>query len=148
VFINGQMVKNIPVSLGKGGTTKGSKGETIDFWTRSGVHVLLTKEPQVVMSSASYGITNKNDPNYYSETIKLACRISLGGEFVHLADWNIPAQGHRNTSHGCVNVGPDNARWFYNTFTVGDVVEVRNTPKNLPLTDGLGDWNVPWSQWA
>jgi lipoprotein-anchoring transpeptidase ErfK/SrfK len=148
VFINGQMVKNMPVSLGKGGTTKGSKGETIDFWTRSGVHVVLTKEPQVVMSSASYGITNKNDPNYYSETIKLACRISLGGEFVHLADWNIPAQGHRNTSHGCVNVGPDNARWFYNTFTVGDVVQVRNTPKNLPLTDGLGDWNVPWSQWT
>jgi lipoprotein-anchoring transpeptidase ErfK/SrfK len=147
VFINGQMVKNMPVSLGKGGTTKGSKGETIDFWTRSGVHVLLTKEAQVVMSSASYGITNKNDPNYYSETIKLACRISLSGEYVHLADWNIPAQGHRNTSHGCVNVGPDNARWFYNTFTVGDVVEVRNTPKNLPVTDGVGDWNVRWSDW-
>jgi len=148
VFINGQMVKNIPVSMGKGGSTKGSKGETIDFWTRSGVHVLLTKEPQTVMSSASYGITDKKNPNYYSETIKLACRISLSGEYVHMADWNIPAQGHRNTSHGCVNVGPDNAKWFYNTFGVGDVVEVRNTPKNLPLTDGVGDWNVPWSQWT
>jgi lipoprotein-anchoring transpeptidase ErfK/SrfK len=148
VFINGQMVRNIPVSMGKGGSTKGSKGETIDFWTRSGVHVLLTKESQTVMSSASYGITDKNNPNYYSETIKLACRISLSGEYVHMADWNIPAQGHRNTSHGCVNVGPDNAKWFYNTFGVGDVVEVRNTPKNLSLTDGLGDWNVSWSQWT
>ncbi len=148
VFINGQMVKNIPVSLGKGGSTKGSKGETVEFWTRSGVHVLLTKEAQTTMSSASYGITDKNNPNYYSETIKLACRISLSGEYVHLADWNIPAQGHRNTSHGCVNVGPDNARWFYNTFGVGDVVEVRNTPKKLPLVDGIGDWNVPWSQWT
>jgi lipoprotein-anchoring transpeptidase ErfK/SrfK len=148
VFINGQMVRNIPVSMGKGGSTKGAKGETVEFWTRSGVHVLMTKEAQTTMSSASYGITDKNNPNYYSETIKLACRISLSGEYVHMADWNIPAQGHRNTSHGCVNVGPDNARWFFNTFGVGDVVEVRNTPKSLPVTDGIGDWNVPWGQWT
>ncbi|WP_433219269.1 L,D-transpeptidase [Dactylosporangium sp. CS-047395] len=146
-WIDGQMVKKIPVSMGKGGETKGSKGETIDFFTRSGVHVLMTKEPLVTMSSASYGITDKNNPNYYEEKIKLACRISLSGEYVHLADWNIPQQGKSNTSHGCINVAPANAQWFYDTFDVGDVVEVKNTPKNLPLTDGLGDWSMPWSQW-
>jgi lipoprotein-anchoring transpeptidase ErfK/SrfK len=146
-WIDGQMVKKIPVSMGKGGTTKGSKGEEIDFWTRSGVHVLMTKEPVVTMSSASYGITDKNNPNYYEEKIKLACRISLAGEYVHLADWNIPSQGKANTSHGCINVAPANAQWFYDTFDTGDVVEVRNTPKQLPLTDGLGDWNVAWNQW-
>ncbi|MFD0580079.1 L,D-transpeptidase [Dactylosporangium darangshiense] len=146
-WIDGQMVKKIPVSMGKGGSTTGSKGEEIDFFTRSGVHVLMTKEPLVTMSSASYGITDKNNPNYYEEKIKLACRISLSGEYVHLADWNIPQQGKANTSHGCINVAPANAQWFYDTFDTGDVVEVRNTPKQLPLTDGLGDWNVAWSQW-
>ncbi|WP_433086673.1 L,D-transpeptidase [Dactylosporangium sp. CA-052675] len=146
-YIDGQMVKKIPISMGKGGTTTGSKGETIDFFTRSGVHVLMTKEPIVTMSSASYGITDKKNPNYYEEQIKLACRISLSGEYVHSADWNIPSQGKANTSHGCVNVAPANAQWFYDTFDTGDVVEVRNTPKNLPLTDGVGDWNVPWNQW-
>ncbi|MEU7870870.1 Ig-like domain-containing protein [Dactylosporangium sp. NPDC049140] len=146
-YIDGQMVKKIPVSMGKGGTTTGSKGETIDFFTRSGVHVLMTKEPVVTMSSASYGITDKNNPNYYEEKIKLACRISLSGEYVHLADWNIPSQGKANTSHGCINVAPANAQWFYDTFDTGDVVEVRNTPKNLPVTDGLGDWTIPWAQW-
>ncbi|WP_433607724.1 L,D-transpeptidase [Dactylosporangium sp. CA-139114] len=146
-YIDGQMVKKIPISMGKGGTTTGSKGETIDFFTRSGVHVLMTKEPIVTMSSASYGITDKKNPNYYEEQIKLACRISLSGEYVHSADWNIPSQGKANTSHGCVNVAPANAQWFYDTFDTGDVVEVRNTPKNLPLTDGIGDWNVPWHQW-
>ncbi|WP_432992831.1 L,D-transpeptidase [Dactylosporangium sp. CA-233914] len=146
-YVDGQMVKKIPVSMGKGGTTTGSKGETIDFFTRSGVHVLMTKEPLVTMSSASYGITDKNNPNYYEEKIKLACRISLSGEYVHMADWNIPQQGKANTSHGCINVAPANAQWFYDTFDVGDVVEVRNTPKNLPLVDGLGDWNVAWGQW-
>nr|BFE61313.1 Ig-like domain-containing protein [Dactylosporangium thailandense] len=146
-YVDGQMVKKIPISMGKGGTTTGSKGETIDFFTRSGVHVLMTKEPVVTMSSASYGITDKKNPNYYEEQIKLACRISLSGEYVHSADWNIPSQGKANTSHGCVNVAPANAQWFYDTFDTGDVVEVRNTPKNLPLTDGVGDWNVAWSQW-
>jgi lipoprotein-anchoring transpeptidase ErfK/SrfK len=146
-WIDGQMVKKIPVSMGKGGSTTGSKGEEIDFFTRSGVHVLMTKEPLVTMSSASYGITDKNNPNYYEEKIKLACRISLSGEYVHLADWNIPQQGKANTSHGCINVAPANAQWFYDTFDTGDVVEVRNTPKQLPLTDGLGDWNVAWPQW-
>ncbi|MER7283269.1 Ig-like domain-containing protein [Dactylosporangium sp. NPDC000244] len=146
-YVDGQMVKKIPISMGKGGTTTGSKGETIDFFTRSGVHVLMTKEPIVTMSSASYGITDKKNPNYYEEQIKLACRISLSGEYVHSADWNIPSQGKANTSHGCVNVAPANAQWFYDTFDTGDVVEVRNTPKNLPLTDGVGDWNVAWSQW-
>ncbi|HTJ36793.1 MAG TPA: Ig-like domain-containing protein [Dactylosporangium sp.] len=146
-WIDGQMVKKIPVSMGKGGSTTGSKGEEIDFFTRSGVHVLMTKEPLVTMSSASYGITDKNNPNYYEEKIKLACRISLSGEYVHLADWNIPQQGKANTSHGCINVAPANAQWFYDTFDTGDVVEVRNTPKQLPLTDGLGDWNVAWAQW-
>jgi len=147
VFLNGQLIRTIPVSLGKGGSTKGSKGETIDFWTRSGVHVLLTKEPDVVMSSASYGITNKSDPNFYEEHIKLCCRISLSGEYVHLRDWQVDALGKRNTSHGCVNVGAAHAQWFYDNFQIGDVVEVRNTPKQLTLTDGVGDWNVSWAQW-
>ncbi|MEV6926571.1 Ig-like domain-containing protein [Dactylosporangium sp. NPDC051485] len=146
-FIDGQMVKQIPVSLGRGGTTTGSKGETIDFFTRSGVHVLMTKEPVITMSSASYGITDKKNPNFYEEPVKLACRISLSGEYVHLADWNIPSQGKANTSHGCINVAPANAQWFYDTFDTGDIVEVRNTPKQLPLTDGLGDWNVAWGSW-
>lgn len=147
-YVDGQMVRRIPCSMGKGGKGAiGSKGEKIDYLTASGVHVLMTKEPLVTMSSASYGVTNKNDPNYYEEKIRLACRISLSGEYVHLADWNIPKHGKENTSHGCVNIAPDHAKWFYDTFDVGDVVEVRNTPKQLTLTDGLGDWNVPYAEW-
>jgi lipoprotein-anchoring transpeptidase ErfK/SrfK len=148
VFIDGVLSKTIPISMGKGGYTKGSKGETIDFFTRSGIHVVLTKEPSVTMSSATYGITNPKDPNYYSETIQLACRISLSGEYVHSAPWSVGDQGKRNVSHGCINVSPANAQWFYNTFVAGDVVEVRNTPVQLPLTDGLGDWDVPWASWG
>jgi lipoprotein-anchoring transpeptidase ErfK/SrfK len=146
-YIDGQMVRNIPVSLGKGGGTTGSKGEQISFTTNSGPHVILEKVPVVRMSSASFGITDPKNANFYDEQVRLACRISFGGEYVHLADWNISAHGVRNTSHGCVNVGPANAQWFYDTFQVGDVVEVRGTSRWLQLTDGLGDWAIAWDKW-
>jgi len=148
VYINGQQVKAFPISAGKGGTTKGANGETIDFFTRTGPHVVLEKEQTVEMSSASYGITNPKDPNYYKEDISLCLRITYSGEYTHAAGWNIPDHGQRNVSHGCVNMNPDHAQWLFSTFTLGDVVDVKNTPVQLPVWDGIGDWNVAWSQYG
>ncbi|MEU2614279.1 Ig-like domain-containing protein [Micromonospora sp. NPDC007271] len=147
VYIDGRMVRDIPISMGKGGTTRGTNGELINYWTRSGPHVVMTREPSHRMTSSSYGVADPKDPNYYDEVIQLCLRISYSGEFVHMADWNIGAQGNRNTSHGCINVGPAHARWFYDTFRLGDVVDVRNTPRRMGLTDGVGDWTIPWDKW-
>jgi hypothetical protein len=44
-------------------------------------------------------------------------------------------------------MSPNDAVWFYNTFSWGDVVDVRNTGKPMDLTDGLGDWTLSWDQW-
>lgn len=56
--------------------------------------------------------------------------------------------GATNTSHGCLNVSPSNAQWFYDHVKRGDIVEVVNTVGGtLPGIDGLGDWNIPWDQW-
>jgi lipoprotein-anchoring transpeptidase ErfK/SrfK len=156
VYIDGKLVRTvngrdvsrgIPISMGKGGTTTGAGGQVIDFWTRSGPHVVTLKYDEYRMTSASFGITDKNHPDYYDERIKKSIRISGAGEFVHLADWNIPAHGVRNTSHGCINVAPAYIYWFFDNFGAGDIVDVRNTPKKLPLTDGLGDWTMSWDQW-
>jgi lipoprotein-anchoring transpeptidase ErfK/SrfK len=147
VYIDGKMVRDIPISMGKGGTVEGDDGQTINYWTRSGPHVVMTREASHRMTSASYGLTDPKDPNYYDEVITLCLRISYSGEFVHMADWNIGAHGRANTSHGCINVGPAHARWFYDTFRLGDVVDVRNTPRRMALTDGVGDWTVPWDKW-
>lgn len=148
VYIGGKLVRTIPISMGKGGTTTGSRGQTIDFWTRSGPHVVMTKEPEHRMTSASFGITDPKHPEFYDELIKLCCRLTYSGEFTHLADWNVWAHGKQNTSHGCINIGPAHAQWFYNTFQLGDVIEVRNTPRQMKLSDGIGgDWTIPWSKW-
>ncbi|MEV4755609.1 Ig-like domain-containing protein [Micromonospora sp. NPDC049559] len=148
IYIDGKLVKDMPISMGKGGIVKGDRGQDVNYWTRSGVHVVMTKEQSHRMTSSSYGVTNPNDPNYYDEVIKLCCRITYSGEFVHMADWNIGSQGRANTSHGCINVGPANARWFFDNFQLGDVVDVRNTPRKMALTDGVGgDWTIPWEKW-
>ena len=149
VFLNGTLARTIPISLGKGGTTTGSKGEVVNFWTRSGVHVVMEKDSTVRMNSASYGVTDPTDPNFYDETVELCCRITYSGEYVHSAPWSVADQGKRNVSHGCVNVSPANAQWFYNTFGLGDVVDIRNTPRRMQLGDGVGgDWEVSWTTWS
>jgi lipoprotein-anchoring transpeptidase ErfK/SrfK len=147
VFIDGVMVRNMACSMGKGGYTNTSDGTQIHFWTQDGVHVVLEKDKTVNMTSSSYGITNKSDPNYYDEDVQLCTRISYSGEYLHAAPWNMADHGVRNSSHGCINLSPADAQWVYDTFLLGDVVVVKNSPKPLPVWDGLGDWQVGYDQY-
>ena len=75
-------------------------------------------------------------------------RISNSGEFVHAADWSTASQGNSNVSHGCVNVSPADGQWFYDFTQIGDVVDVVGSPVQLEPTNGWGDWQIPWAQWA
>jgi lipoprotein-anchoring transpeptidase ErfK/SrfK len=146
--INGlDVTAGIPISMGKGGTETTPEGVVVDFTTNSGPHVVMMKYEVYRMSSASFGIKDPKDPNFYDTNIKKAIRITNDGEFVHLADWNIPQQGFVNTSHGCVNVGPSYIYWFYDQFGAGDIVNVTGTNRHLDKRNGLGDWVVPWDQW-
>ena len=137
----------IPISMGKGGSETEPSGVVVDFRTNSGPHVITLSYDVYRMTSASFGITDPKSPNYYDVNIQKAMRISGDGEFVHLADWNIPQQGHVNTSHGCINVAPVYINWMYDTFTAGDVVDVKNTTKQLDPRNGLGDWVISWENW-
>jgi len=146
VRIDGKAVRTIPVAMGKDEQIV-VDGKVINYLTQSGPHIVTEKYPKKKMSSASYGVTDKDNPNYYEEEIPLAVRISPDGEFVHSAPWSVAAQGVRNVSHGCVNISPDNARWFYDRFSFGDVVDIRNTGRLLPKAPGYNEWGIPWAEW-
>jgi len=136
IFHNGQNVKTMPISLGSS-----------VYPTHTGPHVISDREPSVTMDSCTYGVC-QGQPGYYKETVLLDERISMDGEFVHAAPWSVGQQGSENVSHGCVNLSPENAQWFFNTFNIGDVVEVTNSGgPQLPVWDTYGDWEIPWSQW-
>jgi lipoprotein-anchoring transpeptidase ErfK/SrfK len=99
------------------------------------------------MDSSTYGVPVYS-PDGYRTKVNWATQLSYSGVYVHSAPWSVGAQGHTNTSHGCLNVSPSNAEWFYDHTKRGDVVEITHTlgPK-LSGTEGLGDWNIPWKQW-
>jgi lipoprotein-anchoring transpeptidase ErfK/SrfK len=148
VYIDGKLVRTMKCSLGKGGGTTGANGERISYWTAGGPHVVLGKKRKHTMSSASYGVTDPKDPNYYvSENIEFCTRITYSGEYLHAAPWN-GSLGRANLSHGCINLSTADAKWVYNTFRVGDIVDVRNSPRHLPIDNGLGDWTVPFDRYG
>jgi lipoprotein-anchoring transpeptidase ErfK/SrfK len=136
IFDNGQLVKTMPISLGSPG-----------FPTHTGPHVVSDRQPSIIMDSCTYGVC-KGQPGYYRERVDLDERISSDGEFVHSAPWSVGQQGDSNVSHGCVNLSPANAQWFYDHFGLGDVVEITNSGGHpLPVWDTYGDWTLTWSQW-
>ena len=136
IFDNGALVKTMTISLGSPA-----------FPTHTGTHVISDKQPSVVMDSCTYGVCQAS-PGYYKEKVLLDERISNDGEFVHSAPWSVGQQGSDNVSHGCVNLSPADAQWFFDHFGVGDVVEVANSGgKQLPLDDTYGDWELTWAQW-
>lgn len=145
VFEDGKLVRTMPTSMGMGGS-ENVGGKTITFWTQPGTYTVMSKANPVIMDSSTFGLP-VNSRLGYKETINWATRISTDGIYLHELASTMWAQGNTNTSHGCLNLSPENARWFYDFAVPGDVVEVRNTG-GAPLEVWQnGDWGVPWEQW-
>ena len=116
--------------------------------TKGGVHIVLAKARVQLFDSATVGIPRKSPDGYYKK-LPWAVRISNGGAFVHAQPASVAAQGVRNVSHGCINLSPSDAEWFYGLTRTGDVVDVVNAVVPPTLTDpGMSDWNIPHDQWA
>jgi len=145
VTIEGQVVRTIPVSMGRDESIT-VDGKEISFVTPSGIYVAQEKYEVKQMNSSTYGLPTSYDLGYDS-AIPLAVRLSNSGIFAHSAPWSVADQGVRNVSHGCINMPPDAAQWFYDTFSYGDIVTVTGTSTQLAPDDGYGDWNIPWDQW-
>jgi lipoprotein-anchoring transpeptidase ErfK/SrfK len=146
VFDHGTLVRTMPTSMGMGGTqTIG--GQTLSFWTPPGVYTVLDKGNPVIMDSSTFGLP-KNSRLGYRETIHYATRISIDGIYLHELDSTVWAQGHTDTSHGCLNLNADNAKWFYGFSQPGDVVEIRNTGGPPLQLRQNGDWTLSWAQWS
>jgi lipoprotein-anchoring transpeptidase ErfK/SrfK len=95
------------------------------------------------------GTVMMSGPGYTNDPVPWSVRVTLSGEYLHAAGWNTNI-GVRSTSHGCTNLKPADAQWFYKFSLVGDVVKYVNVPntKTMPVWDGYGDWNVSWQQWT
>ncbi|MEN3320013.1 MAG: hypothetical protein V7643_3414 [Mycobacterium sp.] len=145
VFDNGKLVRTMPTSMGMGGT-EAIGGTTLSFWTPPGVYTVMDKANPVIMDSSTFGLPI-NSRLGYRVTIPWATRISTDGIFLHQLNATVWAQGNTDTSHGCLNLNGENAKWFYDFSVPGDVVEVRNTGGPPLKLSQNGDWTVPWNEW-
>lgn len=109
---NGEVLRTMPASMGK--PTRP---------TPIGNFTALSKERTVRMDSRTIGIP-LSSPEGYNIIASYAVRITNSGVYVHSAPWSVDSQGHANVSHGCINLSPDNAAWYFNQVNVGDPVEV------------------------
>ena len=133
---NGKVVKTIPISMGSNLHP-----------TPNGIYYIGDKHKSMVMDSSTFGVP-VNSPQGYKTKVNWATRMSYSGIFIHAAPWSVWAQGSSNTSHGCLNVSVANGEWVYNNLKAGDPVTVKNTKgPTLQGNEGLGDWNIPWSEW-
>jgi lipoprotein-anchoring transpeptidase ErfK/SrfK len=129
---DGQPVKTLKVSLGKASTP-----------TYLGTAVVMAKSNPEEMKS------DPGETPAYDIQVPWSVRVTNDGEFIHDASWN-GSIGSANLSHGCTNLSPTDARWYYGFAQVGDPVTWTNTGTSrvIPVTDGWGDWNLDWATYS
>jgi len=127
---NGEVEKTFPVSMGKEG-----------YETKNGTYYVLEKFADIVMDSSTYGVPVSSAEGYKLK-VQDAVRIDNSGIFVHSAPWSTGAQGNSNVSHGCINLSPANAQWFYDNFGSGDPVVIKNSTGIYNKPDGASDWQM------
>jgi lipoprotein-anchoring transpeptidase ErfK/SrfK len=125
---DGKLLGTFPVSLGADRTP-----------TSHGIKVIMDKGRSTCMSG----------PGYSECGVQFTQRLTYSGEYLHSAPWNVEnIKKGIDTSNGCTNLLPDEAKRLYAILEVGDVVEYPNAPgPAMRMGDGYGDWNVPWDVW-
>lgn len=149
VVRDGRTIKTIPISSG-----------SPEHPTYNGQMVVSEKFKHIHMNGASVGLTQKDGkPAYDIKAVPHAMRLTDSGTFLHGNYWGADSVfGKANTSHGCVGLkdvrgggdGTQPAAWFFDHSMIGDVVIVKNSEDKTMLApdNGLGDWNMPWSEWV
>ncbi len=101
VWVNGRLRFDWPISTGQPGDD-----------TPDGEYLTIEKGNPVDMDSCSFGVCPGN-PGYYNVMVYDSVRFTWSGDYIHSAPWSVGEQGFANVSHGCVNLAPDYAAWYF-----------------------------------
>jgi lipoprotein-anchoring transpeptidase ErfK/SrfK len=129
VVTDGKPVGPFPVSLGSAKTP-----------TTTGTKVILNKKSPKCLTG----------PGFQECGIKYAQQLTYSGEYLLAAPWSVTSIQRRvDTSNGCTNLLPEDAKTLYGVLNVGDVVRYSGTSgPAMTMGDGVADWDVPWSTWT
>ena len=111
--------------------------------TPDGHYLSFSMGNPVRMDSATYGVM-PGDPGYYNVLVYDSVKFTNSGDYVHSAPWSVAEQGFSNVSHGCVNVAPAEAAWYYGHSLIGDPITVVGSPVKGTWGDGWTIWFLSW----
>lgn len=133
VSVDGEVVRSIPVSLGRS-----------DFPSSSGTFVIMEKYTETKFNT----FEELGPEEGYEVDVEFAMRLTHGGEFIHAAvSGREDILGQENVTHGCINMARDNAEWLFElTHGWGDPVTVDGTSRPADTGNGWADWNLSWEQ--
>ncbi|MFJ8201142.1 Ig-like domain-containing protein [Streptomyces sp. NPDC096152] len=137
----GTLLATVPVTAGAPKST-----------TYNGKMVVMEMHEVTRMNSRTVGFGGEYD----IPDVPHAMRLTDSGTFLHGNYWSQDVFGRVNVSHGCVGLqdvkggGAETpAGWFFDRSLVGDVVEVVHSDDGYVAPDnGLGGWNMDWTQWT
>ncbi|CAM3176281.1 Lipoprotein-anchoring transpeptidase ErfK/SrfK [Stackebrandtia soli] len=132
---NGEVVKKMPISLGKSSTP-----------SYSGTMTIMEQLQSTVFDTTAQCGGRVMGDNCYRTPVDWAMRLTWSGQFIHSAPWSVGDQGHRNVSHGCVNASAESAKWVFNFSRVGDPVVITGTEEDLPYGDGYASYDLDWDE--
>ena len=104
--------------------------------TANGTYLTIEKANPTLMSGPGY----HNLPVYWS------VRFTWSGNYYHAAPWSLGEQGFINVSHGCVNMSPQHAAWYYERSNPGDPITITGSPVAGTWDDGYTQWFYTWKQ--
>lgn len=133
---DGRKLRTIPFSAGNGSTR--------EYTTTSGKHLLMDKGNPVKMTAPG---KKKGDSGWYETIVNHAVRFSNSGEYTHSAPWSVGSQGSTNVSHGCLNLSPANAAWYYGMAQRGDPINLTGTTRQVEPFNGWSYWQMSFAQW-
>jgi lipoprotein-anchoring transpeptidase ErfK/SrfK len=98
--------------------------------TSDGTYVTIDKGNPVYMSG----------PGYHHVPVNWSVRFTWSGDYYHSAPWSLGSQGFANVSHGCVNLSPTHAEWYYQHELEGSPITITGSPVAGQWGDGYTDW--------
>lgn len=128
VWWKGRLRGDWPISTGEPGLD-----------TPDGRYLSFAMGNPVDMNSATFGVM-PGDPGYYNVMVYDSVQFTGSGDYIHSAPWSVGEQGYVNVSHGCVNVAPGQAAWYYGHSLIGDPITVVGSPVR-------GTWGDGWTIW-